>query len=527
MPSPSLFLVPTNPKQLPESQHLTNSKGSAGVTTWMALVIDAGRSFGLALKEFETGIYHDPEYPDIHAVFLPPPYRPQQPAGQPTTLLANHTPVPTPRSTNLGRDLDEELPEENTATVNPAITVPTRPTTPPPDPYQVHPVYKFPKYEKDRKTGELTANGLIAYRKACEVFEESITGMNNLRLALFTFLLANMTKSSTDALKLNATYIQASEDQDVVQLRTAINETHSQASLMLSLATFNSVTSAKQGSETLTAFFTKVAVLIGALSAAFASPSNPDFISIKSLHIATIFAGINAAHFQAYLDKLSLDSSLTHMDDLTVQQVTAALTTHDNNRMARESNAKTHNPPNQDMSLQQAQKLVTEHKLKQQQLQQQTNTGNALINTSPAPKNNSNNDKGRSPAWSEDHPHSHPRRPTPGPGNITQPHCPHCAKNNFIHNFHGHGDLKPCSDLPTSPQATAQAALMTNLLALVNGTASQHQQDSMAAFMDASVFDASALAAMNSGLGASVADADADAEARRAVSAAGGGAPKN
>jgi len=244
-----------------------------------------------------------------------------------------------------------------------------------------------------------------------------------------------MTTSSTDALKLNRMYINASADNDLCMLRIALEQTHSSNSLVVSLDTFTNVTSAKQGPDTLTTFLTQVTVNIAALKAAFASPSHPDFISIKSLHLATILAGINPTQFQAYLDKLSLEPSLHHMDQLDVTQVTAELTTFANNKVARSTNAKTINPPNQEMSLQQAQKLVKEHKLKQQQQQQQqqTTTGNALINASPTPNNNNNNNNNTS-LWTEAHPHSRPSsRDTPGPkllrpfltagGNPKKMHC--------------------------------------------------------------------------------------------------------
>ena len=531
MSSPLQFLAPTNPKHLPADKHLVHSKGTAGLVGWIIHLNEFLRPFGLAGQEFADGVYHDIPPPDINAVFAPSLRRTLPPAINMTTPHESHVPAPPTHPTNPGRDLEEELREENgtggggQTSMAPATPLSTRAplhsfsaatALPPPRP----PAFALPKYEKDAN-GELTANGAVAFRKAHEAHEVSLTAFLNLRLVLFTYILAQMTTSSTDALKLNRMYINASADNDLCMLRIALEQTHSSNSLVVSLDTFTNVTSAKQGPDTLTTFLTQVAVNIAALKAAFASPSHPDFISIKSLHLATILAGINATQFQAYLDKLSLEPSLHHMDQLDVTQVTAELTTFANNKVARSTNAKTINPPNQEMSLQQAQKLVKEHKLKQQQ--QQTTTGNALINASPTPNENNNN---KTSLWTEAHPHSRPSRDTPGPGNINEPHCPHCAKINRIYNNHGHGTLKACSDVRSPPQQ--QHSLMTNLLALMNGTASQQQQDSMTAFMDASCFDASALAAMNSGLGASVADADADDEARRAVSAAGGGgAPKN
>jgi hypothetical protein len=376
---------------------------------------------------------------------------------------------------------------------------------------------------------------MITYRKAHEAYETSLINMHNLRMACFAFILANMTQSSLDALKLDTkSFSLASEQHDLVLLRSAVESTHSTSSLIAGLTLFNTITSAKQGNESLTTFFTKTSLLVTALALTFASPTNPKFISIKALHIAIIFAGINANHFQPYLDKLSLDTSLTHMDQLEVSQVTAALTTFDLNRTSRAANNNTTQHPNSDMSLKQAQRLVMEHNAKHQQ--QQSNTGNALINSSPTTNNNTNkkdttntttpnttNTDPRRCQWSTEHPHTWVTRTSPGPGNINLPHCPHCALNGHILNNHGHGTLKPCSDIRTA--SDEQQALLSNFVALMNGTASQHQRDSLNVFMDSGIFDASALASMNSGLGAPVPDADADEEARRACG--GGPAPKN
>jgi hypothetical protein len=63
------------------------------------------------------------------------------------------------------------------------------------------------------------------------------------------------------------------------------------------------------------------------------------------------------------------------------------------------------------------------------------------------------------------------------------------------------------------------------MVAMLQGSATQNQLDCLDAFADASCFDASILASMNTGIGASVSDADADDEARRAC--AGGTDPKN
>ena len=155
----------------------------------------------------------------------------------------------------------------------------------------------------------------------------------------------------------------------------------------------------------------------------------------------------------------------------------------------------TYTTTNTTLPLQHAQPLVTKHNKKQQQQQQQHIS--ALINRSS--------------------------RNNPSPGNINQPHCPHCALNGHIRNNHGHGTLKPCSDTRTA--SDEQQALLSNFVALMNGTASQHQRDSLNVSMDSSIFDASTLASMNSGLGAPVPDADAADEARRVRG--GGHAPKN
>jgi hypothetical protein len=345
--------------------------------------------------------------------------------------------------------------------------------------------------------------------------------MSNLRVVCFAFILAQMSQASHDALKLNGTFARASAEHDLVLLREAVEETHSSTSLMQSMQAFTNATTAKQGSGSLTDYFTKVSLLVGALSSAFASPSHPDFISIKSLHLAIIFAGINTVQFQAYLDKLSLDPSLTHLDQLDLPTVTSTLTTFANNQQARASNSKTTNLSSPEMTLQQAQQIVKSHNKKQQQ-QQQSTAGNALINTSPTTHNTTT----KPSLWTEQYPHTHARRTTPGPGKPHEKHCPHCAKVGHIYNNHGHSNLPPCKDIrPTATTSADQTAVLANLVAMMAGSATQHQLDSLNAFADASCFDASVLASMNTGIGASVSDADADEEARRACG--GGPVPKN
>jgi hypothetical protein len=359
--------------------------------------------------------------------------------------------------------------------------------------------------------------------------------MSNLRVVCFAFILAQMSQASRDALKLNGTFARASAEHDLVLLREAVEETHSSTSLMQSMQAFTNATAAKQGSGSLTDFFTRVSLLVGALSSAFASPSHPDFISIKSLHLAIIFAGINTNQFQAYLDKLSLDPSLTHLDQLDLPTVTSTLTTFANNQQARASNSKTTNLSSPEMTLQQAQHIVKSHNKKQQQ-QQQSTAGNALINTSPTThntttttttnNNNTNTTNTKHSLWSESYPHTHARRTIPGPGNPDEKHCSHCAKVGHIYNKHGHSDLPPCKDIrPTATTSVDQLSVLANMVAMLQGSATQNQLDCLDAFADASCFDASILASMNTGIGASVSDADADDEARRAC--AGGTDPKN
>ena len=547
MSSTNSFLVPTNPKLLPQAQHLVHSTGTNGVTTWLDLLRDFLRLFGPAGKEFADGVYHDPVPPSSTDTFPQPVRRSPKPTRPASPNRLSHIPVSIHRQTNLDHDLTMELPEENAAgggaPVPPipasAPTHPSRATTTPLPTNPIHPVGLL-KYEQDT-SGVLTPQGMTAFRQAYVAYESNLLNLNNLRAACFTFVLSNMSQSSIDALKLNDHFAHASEHHDLVELRHAIEDSHKSTSLMIAIDVFANVTKAKQGSGSLTDFFTRVAVLVRALASAFASPTNPNVISIQALHLAIIFAGINTNHFQAYLDKLSLDPTLKHMDDLTVPSVTSALILFDNNRQTRETNAKATNHPSSDMSLKQAQKIINEHKNNKQQ--QQPQAGNALVNASTNATNNNTTTNKPPSEWTPTHPHSRPRRSTPGPGNIRRPHCTHCAKNNWIFNNHGLSKDDPCTDIrPTAtdqqstaaaqqPNAVTQQSLVTQFAAMMHhlqGHTPADQADEIAelqSFMNSPIFDASSLRAFGTAPGAAVPDADIDEEARRACG--GGPAPKN
>ena len=508
------IVIPTNPsvKHLSPDKLLDSTKGLPALYVWLKDMTTVFIPYGTAKTEFFDQQYAVHEPPKADDVFVS---RPRTTFPPDRSAISFGAPPMSP--TNLDTDFAAE-----TGQLDPSRSS-GQPLSGPPS---------FYKYDQD-SAGTLSAEGIRDFRKAFVAWENLCQHHENLRQAAIACVITHMTEATIQALSLTPNYQRALKANDLIFLRLAIEEVFQGSSVIVSFASLTNLMTLRQEASALSAYQATVNGQADLFKAAFGTKENPEYVKVDTLIAAFTILGVKPSLSDALLDQIAVDTTVTSIHDLTTAKVNALLTTISNTVATRAENAKLINPTtNTTMSLQQAQKLVKEHNKTKQQ--QQSNTGNALINTSPTTTTNNNNTNKKSITnttnndpkrcqWSKEHPHTWVTRPSPGPGDINLPHCHHCAKINLILNNHGHGTLKPCSDIRTA--SDEQQALLSNFVALMNGTASQHQRDSLNVFMDSGIFDASALASMNSGLGAPVPDADADEEARRACG--GGPAPKN
>ena len=461
------------PMPMPDKDKLTATTSHGGFLVWLDAITLLIISFGTVADEFLNCLATPPKEPQADDR-RPPRQTPVRPVAAltPNRLTFGVDPAPG------GQRMD---PTDLPSVCNKGA----------------HSISNLPPfvYEHD-EFGELTdPKGWDSFDTARTMYNTLLEAYTDKHNSLFAYIFTTFQPSALSVLQNQPTFRSVVQSKNVVQLRGLLNTVYTGTTAVQSLATLQTlITTKRQTGQTSAEFNNLLRTRTQNFAAAFQDPTKPGYVKIDAIHIA-ILLNCQPPQFAPFVDNLLMNEPLLFSQPVEVIEGKLRVHTQNQTALGRPTLPSNTKPALPQYPGTRPPKLSSH------------DTNNALATPAPYKAN----------PWTPDFPHSAPRHTGKPTGDITRPHCPHCALNGYIRNNHG-TPSNPCFDLnrliahrktvtaPMSPTApAAQTALLNQLLSALTVNSEQNcQADVLATTLasdDQYTFDYDALRRLTSDVG--------------------------
>ena len=293
-------------------------------------------------------------------------------------------------------------------------------------------------YEHNENGIGLTKDGYKAFDAAYRIYEQELKLYDNAQLTFVAWLPTQMKPNAVDALEASPLFNPFLSSPNIAHFRKLLDSVFNKPSTIRSIADFTALhNNAMHPSDTTTVYTNRLRAKITALRSTYESISHPGYISIDSIHLSCLLAGLRP-EYKPLVDQLIIGDTSIHTLTTTYVEERIRAYELDQQSYASATNRNNNNNNNRSRHINITTQPITQ----------------ALITTTAS-------------HWTLSHPHTKPRGTGAGPGDVKRPHCLHCAQNGHVYNNHGfEGAAKGplCHDLErkrTSSAATPAAAPAT------------------------------------------------------------------